>query len=249
MEWSMTKKDGVSIITCTHLPVYMDNIFDNYSRQTYPVKELIIILNSSRLNIADWYEKAYAYDHVKIFQRPESDSVGTCLNFAVKQTGYPYISNFDHDDYYGSKYLDDYMAIAPVNDAEVFGKKTHYVYFEDQKNLALIHPGRENSYVDYIINCTLFVKKEVFKKVQFIDDNVVDEQFGEDCINQGIKLYAINKYNFAYIRHDDLRLHTYKLDNRQLLQQYCQFVAQIDDFRSLVNRKTDEIRQVGIPLK
>ncbi len=232
----MTNQDGVSIITCTHLPVYMDNIFDNYARQNYPVKELIIILNSSHLNITDWNKKAQAYDNVKIYQRPESDSVGTCLNFAVKLTSYPYIANFDHDDYYAANYLNDFMDITPIIDADVFGKKTHYVFFEDQKKLALIHPGRENSYVDYIINCTLFVKKSVFQKVQFIDDNVVDEQFGEDCTRQGIKLYAVNKYNFAYIRHDDLRLHTYKLDNRQLLQQYCQFVAQVDDYKPWVNR-------------
>lgn len=232
----MKNQDGVSIITCTHLPFYMDNIFDNYVRQTYPVKELIIVLNDSRLNIADWYRKAQVYDHVKIFQRPENDSVGTCLNYAVKKSIYPYISNFDHDDYYGSNYLDDFMAIAPSSDAGVLGKKTHYVFFEDQKNLALIHPDRENSYVDYIINCTLFVKKDVFQKVQFIDSNVVDEQFGADCTRQGIKIYAINKYNFAYIRRDDLRLHTYKLDNCQLLQQYCQIVAQVDDFRPWINR-------------
>ena len=95
----MTNQDGVSIITCTHLPVYMDNIFNNYSRQTYPIKELIIILNSSCLNIANWNKKAQAYDNVKIYQRPENDSVGACLNYAVRQTSYPYIANFDHDDY------------------------------------------------------------------------------------------------------------------------------------------------------
>ncbi len=232
----MTNQDGISIITCTHFPFYLDNIFDNYARQTYPVKELIIILNNSCLNIADWKKKAQAYDHVKIFQRPK-DSVGTCLNFAVSQINYPYLAIFDHDDYYGSNYLNDFMAIAPLSDAGIFGKKTHYVFFQDQNILALIHPGKENSYVNYIINCTLFGKRDVFQKVQFIDGNVVDEQFGEDCTRMGIKIYAITKYNFAYIRRDDLTLHTYQLDNFQLLQQYCQKVAQVDNFRSWVNKK------------
>lgn len=233
----MTRQDGVSIITCTHLPRYMNNIFDNFARQTYPVKELILVLNSSYLNASDWYKKAQAYENVKIIQRPESDSVGTCLNYAVKEITYPYFSIFDHDDYYGEDYLNDFMAIAPYNNTLVFGKKTHYVYFEDQKTLALIHPGKENSYVNYIINCTLFGKKEIFKSVKFIDSNVVDEQFGEDCTRLGIKIYAIHPYNFAYIRHDDLRLHTYKLENHQLLQQYCDFVAQVDDYRPWVDRK------------
>lgn len=235
----MRNQDGVSIITCTHFPFYMDNIFENYVRQTYPAKELIIVLNNSCLNIDDWCRKAQAYEHVKIFCRPESDSVGTCLNQAVKEAHYPYISIFDHDDYYGAAYLEDYMAIAPSIDADVLGKKTHYVFFEDQKLLALIHPGRENCYVDYLINCTFFGKKNVFQKVQFVDSNVVDEQFGADCIGQGIKMYAIGKYNFAYIRRDDLSLHTYKLDNRDLLKQYCEIVTHVDDFRSWVNRSED----------
>lgn len=233
----MRNQDGVSIITCTHLPIYMNNIFDNYARQSYPVKELIIILNSSYLDLSDWCRKAQNYDNVKIFKRPESESVGACLNFAVNQTTFPYLANFDHDDYYGPNYLYDFMTIAPYKEISVFGKKTHYVYFKDQNNLAIIHPGRENEYADYIINCTLFVKKEIFQKVRFIDDNVVDEQFGADCTRLGIPIYAIGKYNFAYIRRDDLKLHTYKLDNKQLLQQYCQFVAQVDDFKPWVNAR------------
>jgi len=64
----MKKSDGISIITCTHLPFYMDNIFANYARQTYPIKELIIILNNRSLNISDWYRKADSFHNVRIVQ-------------------------------------------------------------------------------------------------------------------------------------------------------------------------------------
>lgn len=151
----MTKPDGISIITCTHFPFYLDNIFANYARQTYPVKELIIILNGPGINLSDFYKRAELHPHVRIIQLPESCSAGTCLNYAVGQTHYPYIANFDHDDYYAPEYLNDFMKIAPSSEAGVFGKKTHFVFFEEQRILALLHPGRENSYVDYLIGCTL----------------------------------------------------------------------------------------------
>ncbi|ATW26660.1 glycosyltransferase [Candidatus Formimonas warabiya] len=231
----MNSQNSVSIITCTHLPFYMDNIFANYSRQTYPLKELIIILNNHSLNIADWYRKAKSYQNVKIIQVPESYSAGACLNCAVRQTSYPYIANFDHDDYYGPRYLSEFMEIAPFSDAGLLGKKTHFVFFEEEKILALIHPGREKSYVDYIIGCTLFMKKSIFEKVQFVDADVADEQFGADCTKNGIKIFAVDKYNFAYIRRNDLSLHTYKLDNNQFMKQYCRVVAQVSDFRPWVN--------------
>ncbi|MDJ0304519.1 glycosyltransferase [Dehalobacter sp.] len=230
----MTKPDGISIITCTHFPFYLDNIFANYARQTYPVKELIIILNGPGINLSDFYKRAELHPHVRIIQLPESCSAGTCLNYAVRQTHYPYIANFDHDDYYAPEYLNDFMKIAPSSEAGVFGKKTHFVFFEEQRILALLHPGRENSYVDYLIGCTLFMKKNIFEKVQFIDANIADEQFGADCTKNGIKIYAIDKYNFAYIRRNDLSLHTYKLDNQQLMEQYCQVVAQVSDFKPWV---------------
>lgn len=232
----MNKQVGVSIITCTHLPFYMNNIFANYVRQSYPMKELIIVLNGHCLDITDWYYKAQWYDNVRILQMPDTCSAGTCLNFAVRQSKNPYIANFDHDDYYGPQYLNDFMKIAPNSDAGVFGKKTHYVFFEDPKILALLHPNRESCYVDYLIGCTLFMKKNIFEKVHFIDADIADEQFGADCNGNGIKLYAIDKYNFAYIRRNDLNLHTYKLDNKQLLDQYCRVVAHVNDFRPWVNR-------------
>ncbi len=234
----MKSQDGVSIITCTHFPFYMDNIFSNYRRQAYPVKELIIILNNPDLNIVDWHWKAKAYPEVKIIQFPEA-SVGTCLNHAVGQTRYPYIAVFDHDDYYGSRYLNEFMQIAPSSDAGVLGKKTHFVFFEEEKILALLHPGRENSYVDYIIGCTLFMKRSIFDKVRFIDSNTTDEQFGADCSQNGIKIYAIDKYNFAYIRRNDLSLHTFKMNNNELLKQYCQVVAKVSNFKPRVIRQLD----------
>ncbi|KUO58944.1 MAG: glycosyl transferase [Gracilibacter sp. BRH_c7a] len=233
----MKKSDGISIITCTHLPFYMDNIFANYARQTYPIKELIIILNNRSLNISDWYRKADSFHNVRIVQLPESSSAGTCLNYAVSKTNYDYIANFDHDDYYGSEYLNYFMKIAPSSDAGVLGKKTHFVYFEEHKILALLHPNRENSYVDYLIGCTLFMKKSVFKKVQFVDSNIADEQFGADCVKTGIKIYAVDKYNFAYIRQNNLNLHTFQMDNNELLTQYCQVVARVSDFRPWVNMR------------
>ena len=87
---------GVSIITCTHLPCYKENIFSNYSRQAFKNKELILILNSSSLDMYEWQQYATGYPNVIIYYKPESVSVGACMNFAISRARYEYISNFDH---------------------------------------------------------------------------------------------------------------------------------------------------------
>ena len=43
--------NGVSIIIATMRQEYMDIVFKNYSKQTYPKKELIVILNDDSMDI------------------------------------------------------------------------------------------------------------------------------------------------------------------------------------------------------
>jgi hypothetical protein len=224
---------GVTVVTCTHIPRYAENIFNNYIRQNYGAKELI--LNNSKLDAAKWRQMAESYPDVSVFSLPEDVTVGACLNFAVSRAKYDYIANFDHDDYYGAKYLDDFMNVAPHTDAGLLGKKSHYVYIEDDKTLAIMHPGYENCYVNYIDGPTMFMKKSIFEKVSFIDNDIADCQLSWDCTEKGIKIYSVCRHNFAYIRKKDIELHTWKIDNDTLLNTYCTILGKVDDYKSCVD--------------
>ena len=229
--------EGVSIITCTHVPFYRENIFDNFSRQRYNAKELILILNNTSLNSSDWQAYADKYQNVRLFTLPEHITVGSCMNYAVSQTQYDYIANFDHDDYYGADYLNDFMKVAPRINAGLFGKKSHYVYFEEDWTLALMYPGNENRFVDYIDGPTMFMKKSIFDKVKFIDDNISDCQFSWECRDKGIGIYSVNRLHFAYIRKKDTDYHTWKIANRDLLDTYCSKITQIQNYQAYVEYK------------
>lgn len=222
---------GVSIITCTHMNRYMDNIFNNYARQSYNHKELILVLNHCALNLGDWVEKSKPYPDVRIYTLPEGTPVGTCMNFAVQQSRCEYIANFDHDDYYGKKYLDDYMEVAPGSDAGLFGKKSHYIYLEENGLLALMHPNQENMYVDYVDGPTMFFRKSITNQVRFIDSNTSDCDFSWSCKAHGIKIYSVNRFHFAYIRKPNVNLHTWKIPNDELVATYCQPIGNVSDFK------------------
>lgn len=227
--------EGISIITCTHVPHFRENIFDNYNRQHYKDKELILILNNSSLNILEWLQYASQYQNVRIFTLPEIVSVGACMNFAVSQARYDYIANFDHDDYYGAEYLNDFMKVAPHIDAGLFGKKSHYVYVEENNTLAIMHPGYENNFVDYVDGPTMFMKKSIFNSVKFIDNDISDCQLSWACRDNGIRIYSVNRLHFAYIRKKDTDQHTWKISNQELLNTYCSIVTQIINFRPYVD--------------
>lgn len=226
---------GVSIIICTHVSHYMDNIFNNYQRQAYPVKELILILNSNNLNRDAWEKKAREYANVRIFSLDESIKVGSCMNYAISQAKYDFIANFDHDDYYGSQYLFDYLEAAQVTDAGLFGKKTHYVYIEEEHIIALMHPGFENCYVDYVDGNSVFARKSIFDVVKYIDNDTSDCQLSWDCQSKGIKIFSVNRFYFAYIRKNNINNHTWKIENDELLSQFCWVIGEVEDYVELVN--------------
>ncbi|SDY45264.1 Glycosyl transferase family 2 [Proteiniborus ethanoligenes] len=212
-----TGNNGVSVITCTHMYCYMNNIINNFLRQNYKKKELIIILNNNSLNLKEWKLKVKAYKNIKIFKIDEKITVGSCMNFAVKKSKYNFIANFDHDDYYGQNYLNDFMKVVKNVDAGLFGKKTQFVFFEKSNTLAIRNPNSENKYVDFIDGPTVFFKKSIFKKVKYIDSDMADLQLSYDCTKANIKIYSINKENFCYIRKASKDMHTWKIEDENFL--------------------------------
>jgi glycosyltransferase involved in cell wall biosynthesis len=233
----------ISIITCTKRENFIDNVFENYQRQEWQDKELIIILNNDAMNLRKWQMKAEPHENISVYQLSDSISLGNCLNFGIEQSKYDYIAKFDDDDYYAPKYLTQAMSDLRAKGASVVGKISAYMYFED-KNLLTVHmPGNESKYLPDNLNlkgATLVFKKDVYQKVKFIDKNCdEDDFFTRDCRKQGIKVYVTDKNHFVYIRRDDPEHHTWKQPFNDLLK-YCSEVRSVIDYKPLVSPTNDE---------
>jgi Glycosyltransferases, probably involved in cell wall biogenesis len=220
---SKTSQDGISIIASTNKPTYINNIFINYLGFSYPYKELIIILNNNTLNIKDYELKAEGLKDVRIFQLDEDYSLGECLNFGIEQSQYNYISKMDDDDYYGVNYLTDLMNVFKYTDAQITGKTSRFIYFENNNTLSIFSPNQENRYVSRnIAGGTITFKKEIFDKVRFrnIKKNGVDTHFLRDCSEIGIKMFSADKFNYVYMKHKNLDDHTWKISSQELMRYY-----------------------------
>lgn len=222
----------VSVITCTNRPKYLKNVFENFSRQIYKDKELIIVLNNNKMNIKKWSLKAKGFPNVSVFQVDERKSLGYCLNYGIRQASHDIIAKMDDDDYYGPDYL--FQAINALEYADVVGKYCTYVYFEDSKILAIRNPKRESRYVYRLEGPTLVFKKYIFDKIKFHDKSLGEDiQFCKDCIKNGIRLYATDKYNYVYIRHNSKDKHAWKIRD-ELFKKLCRIVGEIDDYASYI---------------
>ncbi len=228
--------EGVSVVTVTNRPAFMHNTYNNFLRQTYHPRELIIILNNNSMNIKNWRQQAPPHESIKIFQLDEEVSLGECLNYAVARTSYEYIAKFDDDDYYAPEFISTGMKSLLSVNTHIVGKACRFIYFESSSTLALYEPVPEYSYVEYVPGATMIIKKLVFDKVRFPDLNAEeDSDFQEECLQKGFLIYASDRFNYVTVRRPDKDTHTFKLDDETYMG-YCEEIISIDDFRPIIIR-------------
>lgn len=225
---------GVSVVTVTHRPTFMFKVYENFLRQTYSPRELIIILNNNAMNLEYWQQQAPIHESIRIFQLEEGVSLGECYNYAVTQARFPYIAKFDDDDYYAPGFLSTGIRTFDRVNAHIVGKSCRYIYFESSSTLGLHEPYPEYSYVTYVPGATMIIKREVFDKVKFPDLNAgEDNAFQDECLKQGFLIYATDRFDYVTIRRQDKDTHTFKLDD-QTYMSFCKELIPTKDFRPLI---------------
>ncbi|OIJ18532.1 hypothetical protein BKP45_18990 [Anaerobacillus alkalidiazotrophicus] len=226
----------VSIITCTIRPEYINHVFENYERQTWKDKELIIVLNREDMDLMEWKKKAEQYQNVSVYQKPYEITVGECKNFAIKKAKFDYIAKFDDDDYYSPHFLSEGMKAFEDKNADITGKCAYFAYIERTKEL-VTRFNVENRFVSAVCDSTLIFKKEIFNHVQFTtkQNQGSDRQFQIESQEKGYKIYSTSKYNYTNIRRD-VKYHTWKISEENFLKN-CRFVANTDHYKNLVDKE------------
>lgn len=229
---------GFSVISCTKRQKFLDNLFNNYYRQRYLTKELIIIINKDNINIDPYIKKLKKYKHVHVYQLPEKMSLGKCLNYAVKKTKYSYIAKFDDDDYYAPNYLSENKRTFDKINADIIGKSAHFMYLQGSNILILRFHKDENQYVSELPGATLVIKRKVFSKVQFPNLNIGEDTYF--CLNskaKGYKIYSTGKYNFAAIRRKNSKSHTWTISDKELLASPIIKYPHVRNYKKFVQKK------------
>ncbi|MGW7159807.1 glycosyltransferase [Paenibacillus taichungensis] len=232
--------NGVSIIVCTNRRQCMGNLFRNYSRQNYKIKELIIILNNNNLRVNEYIQAAKQYRNVRVVSLPEQVSLGHCLNYGASLSNFNLIAKFDDDDYYAPLYLTDSVHTLGKTRADIVGKRAHYMYLSSKKLLLLRYPTKANQYVPLIQGATLLVKRHVISEVGFPDQNRGEcVTFCSDSLAKGYKIYSGGSSHFLAIRRRNSKDHTWIVSDKELLTRNVKvlkvrnprkFICQPDNF-------------------
>ncbi|RHW43576.1 glycosyltransferase family 2 protein [Neobacillus notoginsengisoli] len=226
----------ISVVVCTNREAFIPNILENFSRQTFEEKELIVILNSSLIN-------ASAPDlNVRFVTLPETMSLGECLNQGVKLATYDYVAKMDDDDFYGADYLEEAYEGLLATNADLVGKSTFYIYFQKNHELRLYNANWEKRWIPktekyktnyFMSGATLVFRKEVMANILFPHVNVgEDSHFQQVCFRQGLKMFSLSKSHYAYIRYPSPRHHHSDV-KEHLLRRRSKFVANLTSIESL----------------
>lgn len=228
--------EGVSIITVTNRIENINQVFDNYLRQSIKNKELIVVLNENSMDLEQWKSTAKEYPNVRVYRQDEAITFAECKNFAIGKAKYPYITHFDDDDYYAASFLKDILKTFHKVKADIIGKRSAFVYFENSNILALRLPGSENSFVKFVMDSSMVIKKEVFNEVHFPNlKHSADFIFQKICIEKGLKIYSTDRYNYAFIRHKATDNHVWKISDEELIKE-CDLITQTDNFIKYITR-------------
>ncbi|PJI10473.1 MULTISPECIES: glycosyltransferase [Clostridium] len=234
-KFSSAYKPGVTIITVTNKAKFKKNIKENFVRCKYPEVEFIIILNSNKLNIKEYKSYFSILPNIKIYKLNEDISLGESMNFGIENSNYDYISKMDDDDYYGENYIGDLMNIFNYTSADIVGKASHFIYFEENESLNLWCGGNDSCYSKAVAGATLVMKKYIFDKVKFNRLNS-----GEDldliaqCNSLDFKIYSGDIFNYVYNRHKRIKYHSWKVSNLNLMLR-SQKICRTNNYKQIVS--------------
>ena len=204
----------VSIIVVTKRN-NITKIIDNYQRQSYLNKELIIIINSLSIdkNIFINFLKKNNIENFKLFQNDSNISLGECYNYAINNFKGDFFCKMDDDDYYDTNYIANQIFLLKKFKCDIIGKSYFYLY--DSHNKILY-----SKYIPSIIlGGTMIIKKKVFNKVNFDKLNRgEDTSFLKKAFKYGFKIQSSNIDDFVYIRYtNNINHHTYNVQIKDIL--------------------------------
>ena len=213
------EQPAVSVLMPTMRPENVGRCIENFKKQSYPQKELILILNNAEFELDAIRGDAGSIPNVQVLHVDGRTSLGDCLNRGVEAASGAYVAKMDDDDYYGERYLSDSVLAASFSDAEVVGKGLFFVYFEEGDTTALFEWTAENTFMSFVTGGTLFVRTGVLRDIPFESISLKeDTNFQRTAVEAGCRIYSADRFNFVRTRSRRLSNHADRTPDAEFLE-------------------------------
>ena len=208
LESLVAAQPSVSVLMPTMRPENVLRCLENFTKQTYTQKELVLILNNAEFDLEAIRRRAAGIPNVQVLHVEGRTTLGDCLNQGVAAASGEYIAKMDDDDHYGEQYLSDSVLAASFSDAEVVGKGSFFMYFEEANTTALAEVVREHTYTHFVTGGTMFIRADAARMNPFDAISLrEDTNFLHAAAQAGCRIYAADRFNFIRVRTERLSDH------------------------------------------
>ena len=226
---------SVTVLMPTMRPENVARCLDNFKKQTYPDKELLLILNNAEFDLDSIQKDAGLIPNVHVLHVEGRTTLGDCLNRGVAAAAGSYIAKMDDDDHYGERYLSDSVLAASFSGAEVVGKGLYFIYFEATGTTAWREGLPEHMFASSVAGGTLFIQTEVVREIPF--DSVSsreDKYFLRASTQAGCRIYSADRFNFIRVRTRLLSNHADQTPDADFLEKCRDHTPGLDLGRAMV---------------
>lgn len=224
----------VTVCFATHRKEYLFNCIENFNKQNYNNKELIISYNGSDKicdNILEHFP-AKCRDITRIIQTPKESALGAALNCAVNSSRGDYFLKMDDDDYYSENYITDMIIAVRSFEIDIFGKpQNNFFHFEgdnylykrlnrrgDRYFICMNDPSIRESQI--VIGNSISGRTEFFKMNPFPENMYrhTDTAFFKRITSGRLNGYiaVCDYFNMIVERKRDTNFHTWMISEEEL---------------------------------
>lgn len=123
-----------TVFTPTNRLELLPEVVSHFEKQTYPNKELYLVLNTDETTPGWLIDKCSEDVGIRYKVLPRENFTGACIKIALEAAEGSYFFKMDDDDSYGENYVMDMILNERVVDADIFGKCPRaYFHFDGEE--------------------------------------------------------------------------------------------------------------------
>lgn len=227
----------VSVLVSSFRPQQLEHVIAGVAAQQGVDVQLVYLAHGFEIDEAAFRRKCQlgGITDVVVLHESRQTMLGECLNSLVAHADGSFATKWDDDDLYSPLYLSDQVNAMMYSEAEVVGKRAHYMHLAGPGATILRNPQLEHRFVDSVSGPTIFAATETFRSFPFQHvPRGEDSGFLFDVVASGAKIYSADRFNYCQMRGADATSHTWPITNEELLAtSKIQFFGSPEDHISL----------------
>lgn len=198
------------VVPCCR-PEQLPWIFENFDRQVYQDKRLLIVENGPAVGACERYSRKphYVISSENHVARARNDGI-----YFVRDHGGGWICMWDDDDWYGPAYLSEVELMIRSGVADVYGKVRNFIGFQEH-GLYLFNERNANGYTNHVHGPTIVFRSEDARTYPIVS-TAEDVLWCLGMADMGARIWAgtINHYMYLRRRPED---HSWKASPERMM--------------------------------